>query len=95
MTEPTLSAENKIRIDGLETAIAKGFETSNANDQKIIEGQDKLTKALFYDNGGDCMQSKINSNTACNKTIIGFLSALGIVVLGIVGKLLLAYFTAK
>ncbi len=95
MPEPTLSAENKIRIDGLEVAIHQGFSQSDANDKTIMKKLDDMDKALFHDNGGECQQSRINQNTSCNKTIIGFLSAIGVVVLCTVARLLFTFLAVK
>lgn len=51
-----------------------------------IDGKlDKLYDKLFEDNGGDCLQTKVNINSRMIKLVTGIFATIGAALLALVG----------
>ena len=53
--------------------------------QQLCEKVDNLYDKLFEDNGGVCLQSKVNSNSQWIKIITGIFAVVGAFILTVVG----------
>ena len=49
---------------------------------KIDTKLDKMFDKLFEDNGGECLQSKINANKAFTKTVTKWFTVIGTAMIG-------------
>jgi len=56
--------------------------------KEIKDKLDTLNKGLFKDNGGRCLQSRINATGQSVAVIIAVLSAIGLAVLGIIAYII-------
>jgi len=59
----------------------------------LFEKLDSLNNRLFFDNGGESMQSKINRHDRWIKVITGILGAIGLTTLGILGWVIKGWIT--